>query len=114
MMDKKQEYKVTKPMYNPPHPGAVIRDAVIDALNLTIKDAAEHLDVDRITLSRVINGRAAVSVEMAMRLAQALNTTPNVWLTLQQNYDLAQVRNGSTDFSRVRRFESIDHHAPTV
>lgn len=105
MADKK-EYKVTRPMHNPPHPGAVLKDAVIDALGLTVTEAAAHLDVDRVTLSRVINGKAAISVQMALRLARALNTTPDVWMNMQRGYDLWQAQhNSSLDLSRVRPFE---------
>lgn len=103
----KKEYPVTRPMYNPPHPGAVLKDAVIDALGLTVKDAAAHLDVDRVTLSRVINGKAAISVEMALRLSKALKTSADVWLGMQQDYDIWHARhNPSLDLSRVRPFDT--------
>ncbi len=93
-------------MHNPPHPGSLLRDTVIDALGLTVTEAAEHLDVDRVTLSRVINGKATISVEMALRLARALNTTPNVWVNMQRGYDLWQAQhNPALDLSRVRPFE---------
>ncbi len=106
-MTKKREYPITRPMYNPPHPGAVLKDAVIDALGLTVTEAAEHLDVDRVTLSRVVNGKAAISVEMALRLARALNTTPDLWLGMQQAHNLWQAtQNAKLDLSRVRPFDT--------
>lgn len=111
-MAKTKEYAVSNPMHNPAHPGKVLKDAVIDALGLTVTAAAAHLDIDRITLSRLINGRAALSVEMALRLSKALNTTPNLWLNMQQNYDLAQARKGKFDLSRVRRFDPVQQHQP--
>lgn len=78
------------PMHNPPHPGEVIREFLGD---LTVSAAAEHLGVGRVTLSRVLNGKAAVSPEMAVRLAAAFGTSsPEVWLGLQAQYDLGQIR----------------------
>ena len=77
-------------MHNPPHPGEVIREYLGD---VSVSAAAEHLGVGRVTLSRVLNGKAAVSPEMAIRLAGALGTSsPDVWLGLQAQYDLWQVR----------------------
>lgn len=102
----KKEYPVTKFMHNPPHPGAIIKDVIINAMGFTVTEAAENLDVDRVTLSRLLNGKAAVSVEMALRLARALNTTPDVWLGVQQDYDLWQARkNPKLDLSRIRPFD---------
>lgn len=111
-MKKKKEYPATQPMYNPAHPGEVLKDAIIDALGLTVTQAAKHLDVDRITLSRVINKHAAISVEMALRLSKALNTSAEVWLGMQQSYDLWQARQQKPDLSRVRRFKGVKVHAP--
>lgn len=76
-------------VHNPPHPGEVIREYLGD---ITVSDAAQHLGVGRVTLSRVLNGKAAVSPEMAVRLAGAFGTSsPEVWLGLQAKYDLWQV-----------------------
>ncbi|HEX5130539.1 MAG TPA: HigA family addiction module antitoxin, partial [Usitatibacter sp.] len=68
-------------MHNPPHPGEVLRDTVLGAL--TVSDFARRLGVSRVALSRVINGRAAVSADMALRLADALGGTADSWLQLQ-------------------------------
>lgn len=101
------EYKVTKSMHNPPHPGEIIKDAIIEGYGLTVKQAAEYLDVDRVTLSRVLNGKAAVSVEMSLRLSRAMDTTPDMWLNMQSGYDLWQAEhNPKIDLSHVR---SIKH-----
>ncbi len=109
-MTQKKEYPAILPMHNPPHPGAVLKDVVIDALGITITDAAAHLDVDRVTLSRLINGKAALSVEMALRLSKALNTTPDVWLGMQQAYDLWHATQRATlDLSHIHSFESARH-----
>ncbi|GEM_PF-732797 len=108
-MAEKQEYFVTGPMYNPAHPGIVLKDAVVDALNLSITQAAKMLDIDRVTLSRVLNGRASISVEMALRLSKALGTTPNLWMGMQQAYDLWQAQNiKKIDLSAVQIFPRND------
>jgi addiction module HigA family antidote len=77
-------------MHNPPHPGEVIREYLG---NVTVSAAAKHLGVGRVTFSRVLNGKAAVSPEMAVRLAAAFGTSsPEVWLRMQAKYDLWQVQ----------------------
>lgn len=112
-MTKKKEYPVTTRMHNPPHPGTVLKDAVIDALGLTVTEAAARLDVDRITLSRLINGQAAISVGMALRLAKALHTTPDVWLNMQHNYDVWHAKKSQKiDLSRVRSLDTGEQCAP--
>ena len=75
-------------MHNPPHPGEVLRDLCLEPLGLTITDAAAALDVSRKTLSSILNGRAGISPEMALRLSIAFNTTPESWLNQQSQYDL--------------------------
>jgi addiction module HigA family antidote len=112
-MGNKKVYPATQPMYNPPHPGAVLKDAIFEGLDLTVTEAATYLDVDRITLSRVLNEQAGISVEMALRLSKAFGTTPNVWINMQRSYDLWQAqRNPKIDLSRVRRFEGVKAYAP--
>lgn len=73
------------PMFNPAHPGELVKERL--GL-LSISAAAEHLGISRVTLSRLINGKAGVSAEMALRLAEAFGTSPELWLKLQMNYDL--------------------------
>lgn len=75
-------------MHNPPHPGEVLRDLCLESLGLTITDAAAALGVSRKTLSSILNGRAGISPEMALRLSIAFNTTPESWLNQQSQYDL--------------------------
>jgi antitoxin HigA-1 len=88
-------------MKNPSHPGELIRDVCIDALKLNITEGAAALGVTRTTLSRLINGKANVSPEMAVRLSKAFGSTAGFWLHLQLNYDLAQEIRAST--IKVRR-----------
>lgn len=77
-------------MTNPPHPGEMIREDVLVPLALPVKEAAERLGMSRVALSRVINGRAAISPDLAIRLERAGVSTARFWLGLQTNYDLAQ------------------------
>jgi antitoxin HigA-1 len=79
------------PMKNPNHPGGIIRDC-LDELGVSVTAGAKAMGVTRTALSRVINRRAGVSVEMAVRLEKAIGSTAGFWLRLQLNYDLAQVQ----------------------
>lgn len=75
-------------MHNPPHPGEFIREVCLEPLGLTVTKAAKELGVTRKALSELLNGKSGISVEMALRLAKAFNTTPESWLTQQMYYDL--------------------------
>src|ERR1700722_6409814 len=76
-------------MHNPPHPGAVLQDPVLRADGgITITEFAERLKVSRVALSRVVNGHAAISAELAIRLAAALGGSAESWLRMQLTYDL--------------------------
>lgn len=75
-------------MHNPPHPGETLKEDVLPALGLTVTEAAQQLGVARVTLSRMINGHAAISADMAIRLAQWLGGSAEIWLRLQLQYDL--------------------------
>lgn len=76
-------------MHNPPHPGAVLRDTVLRADGgITVTEFAERLRVSRVALSRVMNGHAAISAELAIRLAAALGGSAESWLRMQVSYDL--------------------------
>jgi len=79
---------MTIQMHNPPHPGEVLRELCLEPLDLTITDAATGLGVSRKTLSSILNGRAGISPEMALRLSIAFDTTPESWLNQQAQYDL--------------------------
>ena len=75
-------------MHNPPHPGEILRDLCLEPLKLSVTDAAKALGVSRKTLSAVLNGRAGISPEMAVRLSIAFDTTADSWLNQQVQYDL--------------------------
>lgn len=72
-------------MHNPPHPGSVLREYLGST---SVTEAARHLGVTRAALSRILNGAAGISAEMALRLAQALGTSPELWIGMQSQYDL--------------------------
>ena len=75
-------------MHNPPHPGEILRSLCLEPLGLSVTDAAKGLGVSRKTLSSVLNGRAGISPEMAIRLSIAFNTSAESWLSQQIQYDL--------------------------
>lgn len=77
-------------MYNPPHPGEVLRDGVFTETGITVTDFAKRIGVTRVALSRVLNCKAGISADMAVRLAKALGGSAESWLHMQANYDLWQ------------------------
>ena len=77
-------------MHNPPHPGEVLRELCLEPMNLSVTDAADALGVSRKTLSAILNGRAGISPEMAIRLSIAFNTSAESWLAQQTQYELWQ------------------------
>lgn len=72
-------------MHNPPHPGQVLRDYLGD---ISVTEAARHLRITRASLSRILNGSAGISAEMALRLSEAIGTSPELWLGMQSQYEL--------------------------
>ena len=98
-------------MSNPPHPGLTLRDDVLPALGLTVTEAAYMLDVTRVALSRVLNGRAAISPEMAVRLEQWLGEenggAAHLWLSQQAAYDEWHARKRLTT-KMLRRIKRAD------
>ena len=77
-------------MHNPPHPGEVLKTLCLETLNLTITETARSLGISSKTLSGILNGRAGISPEMAVRLSIAFNTSAESWLNQQLQYDLWQ------------------------
>lgn len=91
-------------MKNPPHPGRIVRQECIEPLGLTVTQAARSLGVTRQTLNNLVNCRAGISPEMAIRLSRAFGSGPEVWLGIQMEYDLAQAEK-KADRIKVERFE---------
>ncbi len=75
-------------MHNPPHPGEVLRELCLEPLGLSVSEAAKALGISRKTLSGILNGRAGISPEMAVRLSIAFDTSAESWLNQQTQYDL--------------------------
>jgi len=94
--------------HNPPHPGAVLADTVLRADGgMTVTELAERLGVSRVALSRVVNGRAAVSAELAIRLGQALGTSAEVWMGMQIARELWEASKKRRP--KIKRIERIEH-----
>lgn len=80
-------------MYKPLHPGEIVRDALFNETGLTsVGEAADRLNINRITLSRLLNGHSGISPEMAYRLSLLLGTSAEMWLNIQRDYDLWSVQ----------------------
>lgn len=77
-------------MHDPPHPGEVLKEDVIAPLGLTVTEAASRLAMSRVAFSRVLNGKAGISPDLAVRLEQAGVSTARAWMVMQANYDLWQ------------------------
>jgi len=86
----------------PTHPGKIIREDYLKPLAITISAFASVLGISRKTLSKILNGRGAITPDMALRLSRALNTTADFWLNLQKNHDLWHAEHTSNDWQRVR------------
>jgi len=89
-------------MHNPPHPGEVLRELCLVPLGVSVSDAAKALGVSRKTLSAILNGRAGISPEMAVRLSIAFGTSAESWLNQQVQYDLWRAEQGRRHL-RVRK-----------
>ena len=83
-----REFAAGRPKRAPTHPGVVLRETVLPALRMPVAEAAAHLGVTRQTLHRILSERTAVTPEMALRLGKFCGNGPNLWLRMQQAYDL--------------------------
>jgi len=89
-------------MYDPPHPGEMIKELCLEPLGLSVSEAAKTLGVSRKTLSSIVNGHTGISPEMAIRLSIAFDTIPESWLNQQVQYDLRQAERRRGEL-RVKR-----------
>ena len=86
----------------PTHPGKIIKEDYLEPLAIKIKDIAELLGISRKTMSKIINERGSVTPDMALRLSRAFDTTPDLWLNLQKNYDLWNALQQSKEWKKVK------------
>ena len=93
------------PMKNPVHPGSVFRHGYLEYLNLSVTEAAKILGVSRQALNNVVNEKAAVSADMAIRISKAFGSTPDLWVRMQAAYDLAQARKNESKIL-VKRYRA--------
>ena len=92
-------------MHKPPHPGGIVRRQCLDTLDLSVTEAAKGLGVTRQALSDLINGKAGISIDMAIRLLKAFGSNPETWLGLQMAYDLWRARERIRSL-KVRHFKA--------
>jgi len=95
-------------MKNPPHPGRIVRQECIELLGLTVTEAARALGVTRQALNNLVNLKAGISPEMAIRLSKAFGSSPEVWLGMQIAYDLAQLEKNAGKI-KVRALTRYSH-----
>ena len=92
-------------MFDPPHPGEMVREECLEPLGLTVTGAARALGVTRQTLNNLVNERSGISPDMAIRLEKAFGSSAELWLHLQAAFDLAQARKRQDTF-KVERLDS--------
>lgn len=99
-------------MYNPPHPGEIIKGLWLDPMNVSITEAAEAMDISRKTLSKIVNGHGRVTPEIALRLSLALGSSAESWLGHQAAYDLWQLEQRPDRANIVPLFASAPASTP--
>jgi len=87
----------------PTHPGTILREDYLVPLEISVTEMAMNLGISRKTLSKILNEKGAVTPDMALRLARAFDTTPDLWLNLQKNFDLWNAEHASSDWKSVRK-----------
>ncbi|MBW1933210.1 MAG: HigA family addiction module antidote protein [Deltaproteobacteria bacterium] len=95
----------------PTHPGKILREDHLKPLSITITEMASILGISRKTLSKILNGSASVTPNTALRLSRAFDTTPDLWLNLQKNYDLWQAEHTLKDWKKVKAISQKLLHA---
>lgn len=97
-------------MHEPLNPGEIVKDELIDATGLSVTEAAEKLGVSRTALSRLLNGHSSISPEMALRLSKFFNTSIEMWINLQAQYDTWLISK-KTNKIKVKPFYKVHHKA---
>lgn len=91
-------------MYDPPHPGELLKEDYLQPLGLTITAAAKGLDISQKQLSQIVNGKAGISPAMAIKLAHAFDTSPELWLNMQDQYNLWHAQK-SVDLKKITSYQ---------
>jgi len=91
----------------PSHPGSILKLHYLDPSGISVTDLAKNLRLSRKTVSKILNERSAVTTDVALRLSRALDTTPELWLNLQRNYDLWHTANETTDWKAINPILTI-------
>ena len=86
----------------PSHPGSILKLHYLDPSGISVTDLAKNLRLSRKTVSKILNEHGAVTTDVALRLSRAFDTTPELWLNLQRNYDLWHTANETTDWMAIR------------
>ena len=84
--------KKAKPLFSPPSPGEVLRRYIVEGERILQDELATAMDVSRLTVNELINGKRTITAQMALRLSRVLGTTPEFWLNLQRNFDLFEAK----------------------
>lgn len=93
----------------PSHPGLILKLHYLEPSGIKVTDLAKELRLSRKTVSKILNERGAVTTDVALRLSRAFDTTPELWLNLQRNYDLWHTANETTDWRAIRTILKIAH-----
>jgi len=91
----------------PIHPGVIIKYDYLEPLSLSVTELAQYLGVSRITVSKIVNERAPVTADMALRLAKVFDTTPELWLGLQKQYDLWHAEHDSNSWQSASKLSML-------
>lgn len=97
----------------PTHPGRIIKEDYLIPLSITVKDLAAVLGVSRKTLSKIVNEHGSITLDMALRLSRALDTTPDLWLNLQKNYDLWHAEQNMKEWQKINPLPAKLLHSST-
>ncbi|MFZ5585980.1 MAG: HigA family addiction module antitoxin [Thermodesulfobacteriota bacterium] len=95
----------------PSHPGGIIKRMYLAPLGMSNTALAEALGVSRKTVSKIVNERGGINTEMALRLSRAFNTTPDLWLNLQRNFDLWHATREPGDWQKIKPVKGVEQNA---
>jgi antitoxin HigA-1 len=99
-----EEKAMNKRKRPPAHPGGILKRLYLTPMEITVSELSKRIGVSRKTVSKLANERGSVTTDMALRLSRAFNTTPDLWLNLQKNYDLWQTGRKSVDWQKIEPF----------